>query len=62
LGGCEIHENGKVITDGVGRTTQKNVYIAGETERSKPSSLMISAAKGNKAAVSVNTDLTMERF
>lgn len=60
--GCEIHENGKVITDGVGRTTQKNVYIAGETERSKPSSLMISAAKGNKAAVSVNTDLTMERF
>lgn len=60
--GCEIHENGKVITDGVGRTTQKNVYIAGETERSKPSSLMISAAKGNKAAVSVNTDLSMERF
>jgi len=30
--GCEIYENGKVITDGVGRTTQKNVYIAGETE------------------------------
>ncbi len=60
--GCEIHENGKVITDGVGRTTQKNVYIAGETERSKPSSLMISAAKGNKAAVSVNTDITMDRF
>lgn len=60
--GCDIDEDGKVITDGVGRTTQKNVYIAGETERSKPSTLMISAAKGNKAAVSVNTDLTMERF
>ncbi|MGE7667145.1 NAD(P)/FAD-dependent oxidoreductase [Ureibacillus composti] len=60
--GCDIHENGEVITDGVGRTTQKNVYIAGETERSKPSSLMISAAKGNKAAFAVNTDLTMERF
>lgn len=60
--GCEFHENGKVITDGVGRTTQKNIYIAGETEKSKPNSLMISAAKGNKAAVAVNTDLTMERF
>lgn len=60
--GCEIHENGKVITDGVGRTTEENIYIAGETEASRPSSLMISAAKGNKAAVSVNTDLTMERF
>lgn len=60
--GCKVHENGKVITDGVGRSTQKNIYIAGETEKSKPTSLMISAAKGNKAAVSVNTDLTMERF
>lgn len=60
--GCRVHENGKVITDGVGRTTQKNIYIAGETEKSRPTSLMISAAKGNKAAVSVNTDLTMERF
>lgn len=60
--GCAIDESGKVITDGVGRTTEKNVYIAGETEKSRPSSLMISAAKGNKAAVSVNTDLTMERF
>lgn len=60
--GCKIHENGKVITDGVGRTTKKNIYIAGETEKSKPTSLLISAAKGNKAAVSVNTDLTMERF
>ncbi|TCJ01866.1 NAD(P)/FAD-dependent oxidoreductase [Cytobacillus praedii] len=60
--GCEVHENGTVVTDGVGRTTQKNIYIAGETEKSGPSSLMISAADGNKAAVSVNTDLTMERF
>ena len=60
--GCKIHEDGKVITDGVGRTTQKNIYIAGETEKSKPSSLLISAAKGNKAAASVNLDLTMERF
>ena len=60
--GCEIHESGKVITDGVGRTSQKNIYIAGETEKSRPTSLLISAAKGNKAAVAVNTDLTMERF
>jgi thioredoxin reductase len=60
--GCEVQENGTVVTDGVGRTTQKNIYIAGETEKSGPSSLMISAADGNKAAVSVNTDLTVERF
>ncbi|MXQ55208.1 NAD(P)/FAD-dependent oxidoreductase [Shimazuella alba] len=60
--GCEVEENGAVVTDGFGRTTQKNIYIAGETEKSAPSSLMISAADGSKAAISVNTDLTMERF
>ena len=60
--GCRIDEDGKVITDGLGRTSQKNIYIAGETEKSKPTSLLISAAKGNKAAVSVNSDLTEERF
>lgn len=60
--GCEVQENGTVVTDGVGRTSQKNIYIAGETEKSGPSSLMISAADGSKAAFSVNIDLTMERF
>jgi len=60
--GCEMDEDGKVMTDGLGRTSQKNIYIAGETEKSRPTSLLISAAKGNKAAASVNGDLTEERF
>ncbi|MEI5906676.1 NAD(P)/FAD-dependent oxidoreductase [Bacillus spongiae] len=60
--GCEIDEKGAVVTDGMGRTTQKNIYIAGETEKVLPSSLMMSAGEGNKTAVAVNTDLTMERF
>ncbi|MCR8656739.1 NAD(P)/FAD-dependent oxidoreductase [Paenibacillus endoradicis] len=60
--GCEIEENGMVVTDGAGRTTINNIYIAGETEKSGPSSLLISAGDGSKAAFSVNADLTMERF
>lgn len=60
--GCEIQEDGTVLTDGVGRTTQKNIYIAGETEKSAPSSLLIAAADGNKVAWSVNMDLTVGRF
>jgi thioredoxin reductase len=60
--GCEVQENGIVVTDNFGRTTQKNIYVAGETEKSAPSSLIISAADGSRAAISVNTDLTMERF
>ncbi|MGE7922422.1 NAD(P)/FAD-dependent oxidoreductase [Viridibacillus arvi] len=60
--GCNVQENGVVETDGSGRTSQKNVYIAGETEKSGPSSLMFAAADGSKAAFSVNIDLTTERF
>ncbi|GIO27411.1 NAD(P)/FAD-dependent oxidoreductase [Ornithinibacillus bavariensis] len=60
--GCQLQENGLVVTDDFNRTSQKNVYVAGEVARSAPSSLMIAAAEGNKAAVAVNTDITNERF
>ncbi|MFJ7737365.1 NAD(P)/FAD-dependent oxidoreductase [Lysinibacillus sp. NPDC097287] len=60
--GCGVQESGVVVTDGAGRTTQNNIYIAGETEKSGPSSLMLAAADGSKVAFAVNTDLTMERF
>ncbi len=60
--GCESTELGAAVTDGAGRTTVKNVYIAGETEKAGPSSLLYAAADGSKAAFAVNMDLTMERF
>lgn len=59
---CEFGENGEVVTDGNGRTTQKGVYIGGEMEKGGPSSLMFAAADGSKAAFSINTDITVERF
>ncbi|PYF06091.1 NAD(P)/FAD-dependent oxidoreductase [Ureibacillus chungkukjangi] len=59
---CEADENGGIITDGFGRTTVNGVYIAGETEKVGPSSLMIAAADGFKAATGINMDLTLERF
>ncbi|BDH60295.1 pyridine nucleotide-disulfide oxidoreductase [Lysinibacillus sp. PLM2] len=59
---CQFEEDGEIITDGAGRTTTNGVYIAGETEKAGPSSLVIAAAHGNKAAASINLDLTFERF
>ncbi|MFJ7407598.1 MULTISPECIES: NAD(P)/FAD-dependent oxidoreductase [unclassified Lysinibacillus] len=59
---CLPDENGGIITDGAGRTTANGVYIAGETEKAGPSSLMIAAADGNKAASSINMDITIDRF
>ncbi len=60
--GCELTELGAAVTDGFGRTSIKNIYIAGETENVGPSSLLLAAADGSKAAFAVNADLTMERF
>jgi thioredoxin reductase len=59
---CQTDKNGGIITDGTGRTTADGVYIAGETEKAGPSSLMIAAADGNKAATSINMDITIDRF
>ncbi|MER2060611.1 MAG: FAD-dependent oxidoreductase, partial [Niallia sp.] len=60
--GVEVHPNGVVVTDGSGRTTCKNVYVAGEAEKAGASSVLLSAADGGRTAVTVNTDLMMERF
>jgi len=60
--GCKLNELGAAVTDGAGRTSIKNIYIAGEMEKAGPSSLLIAAADGSKAAFSVNMDLTAERF
>lgn len=59
---CEMNEQGAVLQDGTGRTTQKNVYTAGEAAQGSPSSLLIAAADGSKAATAVNFDLSQERF
>ncbi|WP_312094661.1 NAD(P)/FAD-dependent oxidoreductase [Niallia sp.] len=60
--GLEVCQNGLIVTDGSGRTTCKNVYVAGEAEKVAASSLIFAAADGSKAAIAVNTDLMLERF
>jgi len=60
--GCKVLEDGVVVTDSAGRTTIKNIYIVGETEKASSSSLIIAAADGQKVATSVNMDLAIERF
>ncbi|WP_048601184.1 NAD(P)/FAD-dependent oxidoreductase [Rubeoparvulum massiliense] len=59
---CQFDKNGGIITDGAGRTTANGIYIAGETEKAESSSLIIASADGNKAASSINMDITLDRF
>lgn len=60
--GCELQENGAIVTDNTVRTSQKNIYTAGETTKLGHSSLIIAASEGNKAAIAVNSDITDERY
>ena len=59
---CDIQENGIIVTDKTGRTSQKNVYAAGETVHAGGESLTLAAAQGNKVAFAINTDWINERF
>ncbi|WP_342433506.1 NAD(P)/FAD-dependent oxidoreductase [Neobacillus sp. FSL H8-0543] len=60
--GCALQENGALVTDDAGRTSQKNIYTAGESAQLKPSSLILAAADGSKVAYAINVDITYERF
>lgn len=49
---------GRFVADESGRTSQKGVYVAGETARIEPSSLIMAAAEGYKAAIAIVFDQT----
>lgn len=59
---CELKDNGAVEMDALGRTSQKNVYVAGECGQLGPSALILAAADGFNAAIAVNSDITEDRF
>jgi thioredoxin reductase len=60
--GCARQENGALVIDEAGRTSQKNIYTAGESAQLRPSSLIQAAADGSKVAYTINVDITYERF
>lgn len=59
---CEIKENGAIVIDNFGRTTQEHIYVAGESAKNGPASVIIAAADGSKVAATVNMDLINEKF
>lgn len=58
---CEMNERGEIVADESGRTSQKGVYVAGETAKIEPSSLIMAAAEGYKAAIAIVLDQTNNR-
>lgn len=60
--GCEMGKNRGIMVDELGRTNVKDIYAAGDISVIGPSQLIIAAAHGARAAMGVNSDLTMEEF
>ncbi|MFY0760898.1 NAD(P)/FAD-dependent oxidoreductase [Metabacillus dongyingensis] len=60
--GCEMNKQGGIIADALGRTNVEGVYAAGDVSVAGPSQLIIAAGEGTRAAMGVNSDLTMEEF
>jgi thioredoxin reductase len=59
---CQLNSMGGINTDDYGRTSISHVYAAGDTSFIAPSQVIIAAAEGSRAAIGVNSDLTMEDF
>jgi len=59
---CDIDEHGLIVVDHFGRTSEKNVYAAGDAAQPAPSEIILSEATGIQAAIAINTDISIETF
>jgi thioredoxin reductase (NADPH) len=60
--GCQLKEKGVVEMDALGRTSQPNVYVAGEYAQLSPSALVLAAADGSNAAFAINADISKDQW
>jgi thioredoxin reductase len=60
--GYEVTESGGILTDESGKSSVPGLFAAGEAASGSPSQLIVSAAAGSTAAVSINTELMEEEF
>lgn len=60
--GYTLNEHGGIATDSMQRTKTDGVFACGDTRIAGPSQLIIAAAEGSMAAISVIAALTEEKF
>ncbi|HZG16411.1 MAG TPA: NAD(P)/FAD-dependent oxidoreductase [Candidatus Bathyarchaeia archaeon] len=60
--GYEVNEVGGILTDTAGKSSVPGLFAAGEASTGAPSQLILAAASGSMAAVSINTELMEEEF
>ena len=57
-----LNEHGGIETDSWQRTNTEGVFACGDTRIAGPSQLIVAAAEGSMAAMSVNAALIEEKF
>jgi len=60
--GYEVNEVGGILTDTAGKSSVPGLFAAGEASAGAPLQLILAAAAGSMAAVSINTELMEEEF
>ncbi|GLX67341.1 NAD(P)/FAD-dependent oxidoreductase [Paenibacillus glycanilyticus] len=60
--GCQLNASGGLAIDDYGKTTVDHVYSAGDAATISPAQLIVAAAGGSKAAMSVNAALNHMDF
>lgn len=59
---CDLDEHGLIVVDHFGRTSEKNVYAAGDAAQPAPTEIVLSEATGIQVAITINADISIEKF
>jgi len=59
---CDLNEQGLIVVDHFGRTSEKNVYAAGDAAQPAPTEIVLSEATGIQVAITINSDISIEKF
>ncbi|KOS60261.1 NAD(P)/FAD-dependent oxidoreductase [Lysinibacillus agricola] len=59
---CDFDEHGLIVVDHFGRTSEKNVYAAGDAAQPAPTEIVLSEATGIQVAKTINSDISSEKF
>lgn len=59
---CDLDEQGLIVVDHFGRTSEKNVYAAGDAAQPAPTEIVLSEATGIQVAITINSDISIEKF
>ncbi len=59
---CDLDEHGLTVVDHFGRTSEKNVYAAGDAAQPAPMEIVLSEATGIQVAMTINSDISIEKF